>query len=1355
MFERFDIDENNVFKVCVVATMSSGKSTFINAVIGDEIMPEKNEACTARTMAVVDIDRALDKKVHILRKNGDKEVIIIENRDVLERVNNDEDVVDFLVETDIQSISNTSKALMLVDTPGVNNSEDIRHAERTETFLSDLKQGVIIYLMNATQLAINDDSLLLQMVLERVQKSNGNLKIIFVINKIDALDLETESIADIVGIAKEYIGKHGMNSPIIYPLSAIAAKSLRMVLYQRKMTRRELRRLEDIYENYCPKDNNMMSFAVTDDMSEMKYEIGDKTVTAQDLRRAIDNTGITAIERKIESFMRNVESHYTPQIVIKSELSESQIQKYQNRLQQLAKLPSNVKYELYNKTERKIDGIAALFVQNTDLGNVSYNPVVSVDEIQERIKGSTDELVEGLEKSLKTVMSKFEQSMYYPVLDIDFLYFRPEKRTEMQITAKTLFSMFVDGRGWQSINYGLLYNIMEQQRDIIIYNIISAEKYKVTKATCEEVVAILDTKIPLRYQKIVGYKKRDNVQISDVESYLNEVKTNEERIFQENKRAEEQLLKTYKGVVFDSIEEKEKVIKREETIKEYCKNLDGVTCDELWSKRKSLENLPSLIFAEYNFILTAAFDMREKIEENQYALEIEQTSSLEQLEVVSKDIHTHNYSDSVVIFLQQKIDKKKTEEQKRILKTLILDMEKLSREELVNLNNKVRNTGFESVLIQEIICQIEEQIYLVEDRELRETVSNTESMSIEELESLAKIIETNGYRDELSKPYLDMIESRKEFLHIKKMDELCCNVGTADRKQLLEVKQNIDSEKCKAELKEKYYEIIEQRKEKIDYSDLCRLTESINELNEKELKKIVRKIENGNFSEKYIKKFLQKVRIAIDVSELRALDEVLIDINKKDKEQIIALDNKIKSLHYPKRITHVAEAIVKDRLDLLGVRELLELESNFNSLTLPKILSLRLEVDQRTVTQKSKELYLKKLDEREMAIAYELVSPYACYSKQLYDQTRINNTTIVLPIFSPEYEQQLKRYFENVGEKDLENIPFVILPECDDLTMSRKLITCKTSRGYVRFKIEDVRSFSVEKKLLYENLLLTLKNGNVVRLSLGIIKRNLQPLAGLLTNLALNANNHMILERYEPYKKNVDKIAIEEDNMEQRQLSLSTISDVLVQELDNIQCQMQSSVIKYARQSGWQDYLRKVYTNWDIQKGSEVVFGYDKTLFSSAKEGIVIDNMKVHIKDNVQNAIEIMVSDIYELNISDGKMKIILSSNEIYYTELRLLTPENEWNLSMALNNYIKGVQMLEGLAQAFEQGKPEISESVNVKCRICGAEMRVGAKFCSSCGTKIEEIWNKPAKAHVFCSNCGTKLEKGTKFCSNCGIKL
>lgn len=305
MFEKFDIDDKNIFKVCVIATMSSGKSTFINSIIGEEVMPEKNEACTARTMAVLDNDAASVKKAHIIRKNGDKEILEIDSREVLDRVNNDEDIVDFLVESNIQSIKNTSRALILIDTPGVNNSEDEKHGKRTEEFLKQMDMGVIIYLMNATQLATNDDSLLLQLVSDHVKKKKGSVKIIFVINKIDALDLETESISAIVKIAKEYIQNHDISRPVIYPLSALAAKTLRMTLYRKEMTRRELRKLEDTYEHYRSKDNNMLAFAMLDDSSDETYEIGGCTVTAQELQRAIDNTGITAIEKNLKILCLN------------------------------------------------------------------------------------------------------------------------------------------------------------------------------------------------------------------------------------------------------------------------------------------------------------------------------------------------------------------------------------------------------------------------------------------------------------------------------------------------------------------------------------------------------------------------------------------------------------------------------------------------------------------------------------------------------------------------------------------------------------------------------------------------------------------------------------------------------------------------------------------------------------------------------------------------------------------------------------------------------------------------------------------------------------------------------------------
>ncbi|RQN09871.1 hypothetical protein EHZ13_15835, partial [Clostridium perfringens] len=46
ILSAFNHVKSSDFEVCVVATMSAGKSTLINSMIGDKLMPSKQEACT-------------------------------------------------------------------------------------------------------------------------------------------------------------------------------------------------------------------------------------------------------------------------------------------------------------------------------------------------------------------------------------------------------------------------------------------------------------------------------------------------------------------------------------------------------------------------------------------------------------------------------------------------------------------------------------------------------------------------------------------------------------------------------------------------------------------------------------------------------------------------------------------------------------------------------------------------------------------------------------------------------------------------------------------------------------------------------------------------------------------------------------------------------------------------------------------------------------------------------------------------------------------------------------------------------------------------------------------------------------
>ena len=49
------------------------------------------------------------------------------------------------------------------------------------------------------------------------------------------------------------------------------------------------------------------------------------------------------------------------------------------------------------------------------------------------------------------------------------------------------------------------------------------------------------------------------------------------------------------------------------------------------------------------------------------------------------------------------------------------------------------------------------------------------------------------------------------------------------------------------------------------------------------------------------------------------------------------------------------------------------------------------------------------------------------------------------------------------------------------------------------------------------------------------------------------------------------------------------------------------------------------------------------------------------------------------------------------------------------------------------------------MKCVQCGQELEEGAKFCYSCGAKVQ---------NTFCSQCGAEMPRDAKFCGSCGSK-
>ena len=299
MLEEFEINDSDIIPVCVMATMSSGKSTFLNAVFGEELLPEKNEACTARALAVINTPGMAGAKAYIHKQDGKKYAVDLFAPGMVEKINSDEEVQGVLIAKDIPSIENTDKPVVFIGTPGVNNSEDMRHSKRTQEILEKLERGVIVYVLNVTQFATNDDELLLQTVINHVKK-HVNVKMIFVLNKVDMLDEDKESIKDTICTAKQYIKEHGIEDCKVFPLSALSAKVLRMKLNGKSMTKAEQRHLEQAYPEYQVSGKSMLQYVDSYQRYNSSYFIGGEAVSEYALRRAIENTGIAEIERQIQ-----------------------------------------------------------------------------------------------------------------------------------------------------------------------------------------------------------------------------------------------------------------------------------------------------------------------------------------------------------------------------------------------------------------------------------------------------------------------------------------------------------------------------------------------------------------------------------------------------------------------------------------------------------------------------------------------------------------------------------------------------------------------------------------------------------------------------------------------------------------------------------------------------------------------------------------------------------------------------------------------------------------------------------------------------------------------------------------------
>lgn len=239
--EIFNLDEDN--RIVVLATMSSGKSTFLNALLGEEILPSENQACTGKIFEVSN-DESKRGKLEIFKKgNLIEEKLIIESD--LKLLNIDSNIEKIIVNTKFQNIK---RKIVIYDTPGVNNSIDKNHYRITYEFLEKNEIKNYIYILNATQIGVLDDYKFLVDLKEIVEKKQG--KILFLLNKVDCVDLEREDFQKILINVENYLKNIGFKNLNLISISAYKANLLRRGLNEKLQTRMEKKEYLNIINEY-------------------------------------------------------------------------------------------------------------------------------------------------------------------------------------------------------------------------------------------------------------------------------------------------------------------------------------------------------------------------------------------------------------------------------------------------------------------------------------------------------------------------------------------------------------------------------------------------------------------------------------------------------------------------------------------------------------------------------------------------------------------------------------------------------------------------------------------------------------------------------------------------------------------------------------------------------------------------------------------------------------------------------------------------------------------------------------------------------------------------------------------------
>lgn len=229
--------ERPVKNILVTATMSAGKSTLINAIVGKPLMRMAQEACT-------------DHLYRLYNKPFEDNITAFKDSRITFHPDYNTFVVPKVVEkchiaTCYKTFAGVPGPVCIIDTPGVNSALNRAHGKLTKQAVKNCRYDLLVYVLNSNRLGTDDESSYLKFIAANVPKEN----VVFVLNKMDAFRGPGDSIDGSIQGVKNDLFRLGYKTPAVLPVSAYCSLLIKLKLTGSELNEDE----EDEFNRYVKK----------------------------------------------------------------------------------------------------------------------------------------------------------------------------------------------------------------------------------------------------------------------------------------------------------------------------------------------------------------------------------------------------------------------------------------------------------------------------------------------------------------------------------------------------------------------------------------------------------------------------------------------------------------------------------------------------------------------------------------------------------------------------------------------------------------------------------------------------------------------------------------------------------------------------------------------------------------------------------------------------------------------------------------------------------------------------------------------------------------------------------------------